>query len=114
MEKQNCKLAIKLALVDLIYGMNRNTSLKLNLVIIAVQFMMLFISMILQITIKESKVGVSLMNSLWSIAMMFVAIINIKIISHKAMTKAKEQRDMIEILLDKLSEDERENNESHK
>lgn len=114
MEKQKYNLMIKLALVDLIYDMNRNTSLKLNFVIIAIQFIMLFISVILQVVIKELKVGISLMNSLWAIAMMFVVIINVKIISDKAVTKAKKQRDMIEFLLDKLSEDEKKSDESHK
>lgn len=114
MEKQDYKLAIKLALIDLIHGMNRDTTLKLNLVIICIQFIMLFISLILQITISEYKLGASLMNSLWSIAMLFVILINVKIISTKAMKKARERKDMIEVLLDKLTKDESKANENHK
>lgn len=114
MEKQDYKLAIKLALIDLIYGMNRDTTFKLNSVIICIQFVMLFISLILQIAISECKLGASLMNSLWSIAMLFVILINVKIISAKAMKKAREQKDMIEVLLDELTKDESETNESHK
>lgn len=114
MKKQDCKLAIKLALIDLIHNMNRDTILKLNLVIICVQFIMLFISLILQVVMSEHKLGASLMNSLWSTAMVFVIIINVRIVSAKAMRKAREQKDMIEVLLDELTKDESEANESHK
>ena len=82
MNKQNTKLAIKLALIDLIHNMNRDTTFKLNLIIICVQFTMLFISLILQIVIPERKLGASIMNSIWSTAMLFLVIINIKIISY--------------------------------
>ena len=47
MDKQDTKLAIKLALIDLIYNMNRDTTLKLNFVIIGTKFIMLFIRLIL-------------------------------------------------------------------
>lgn len=114
MDKQDTKLAIKLALIDLIYNMNRDTTLKLNLIIICVQFIMLFISLILQVAIPERKLGASIMNSIWSTAMLFVVIINIKIVSAKAMKKAREQKDMIEVLLDKLTEDENIPDESNK
>lgn len=114
MEKQDYKLAIKLALIDLIHNMNRDTSLKLNFVIIGTQFIMLFISLILQVVMSEHKLGASIMNSLWSTAMLFVVIINIKIISAKAMKKAREQKDMIEVLLDELTKDGSETDESHK
>ena len=114
MEKQDYKLAIKLALIDLIHNMNRDTTLKLNFVIIGTQFIMLFISLILQVVMSEHKLGASIMNSLWSTAMLFVVIINIKIISAKAMKKAREQKDMIEVLLDELTKDGSETDESHK
>lgn len=114
MDKQNTKLAIKLALIDLIHDMNRDTTLKLNLVIICVQFIMLFISLILQVVMSEHKLGASLMNSLWSTAMVFVIIINVRIVSAKAMKKAREQKDMIEAFLDKLTEDDCKTNESDK
>ena len=114
MDKQNTKLAIKLALIDLIHNMNRDTTLKLNLIIICVQFTMLFISLILQVAIPERKLGASIMNSIWSTAMLFLVIINIKIVSAKAMEKAREQKDMIEVLLDKLTEDENITDESNK
>ena len=55
MDKQNTKLAIKIALIDLIHNMNRDTTLKLNLIIICTQFIMLFISLILQVAIPEYK-----------------------------------------------------------
>ena len=109
MDKQNTKLAIKLALIDLIHNMNRDTTLKLNLIIICVQFTMLFISLILQVAIPERKLGESIMNSIWSTAMLFVVIINIKIVSAKAMEKAREQKDMIEVLLDRLTEEDNTN-----
>lgn len=115
MEKQDYKLAIKLALIDLIHNMNRDTTLKLNVVIICVQLVMLIVSLILQVTMLKYKlVGASLMNSFWSTAMLFVILINVKIISAKAMKKAKEQKDVIEALLDGLTEDGSETNESHK
>ena len=114
MDKQNTKLAIKLALIDLIYNMNRDTTLKLNLIIICVQFMMLFVSLILQVVMPERKLGASIMNSIWSTAMLFLVIINIKIVSAKAMKRAREQKDMIEVLLDKLTEDENITDESDK
>ena len=114
MDKQNTKLAIKLALIDLIYNMNRDTTLKLNLIIICVQVMMLFVSLILQVVIPERKLGASIMNSIWSTAMLFLVIINIKIVSAKAMKRAREQKDMIEVLLDKLTEDESTTDESDK
>ena len=114
MDKQDTKLAIKLALIDLIYNMNRDTTLRLSLSIICVQFIMLFISLILQVAIPERKLGASIMNSIWSTAMLFVVIINIKIVSAKAMKKAREQKDMIEVLLDKLTEDENTTDESDK
>ena len=46
--------------------------------------------------------------------MLFLVIINIKIVSAKAMKKAREQKDMIEVLLDKLTEDENTTDESDK
>ena len=114
MDKQNTKLAIKLALIDLIHNMNRDTTFKLNLIIICVQFTMLFISLILQVVIPEHKLGASIMNSIWSTAMLFLVIINIKIVSAKAMKRAREQKDMIEAFLDKLTEDDCKTNESDK
>ena len=114
MDKQNTKLAIKLALIDLIHNMNRDTTIKLNLIIICVQFTMLFIGLILQVAIPERKLGASIMNSLWSTAMLFLVIINIKIVSTKAMKRAREQKDMIEVLLDKLAEDKNITDESDK
>ena len=109
MDKQNTKLAIKLALIDLIHNMNRDTTLKLNLIIICMQFTMLFISLILQAAIPERELGASIMNSIWSTAMLFLVIINIKIVSAKAMEKAREQKDMIEVLLDRLTEEDNAN-----
>lgn len=109
MDKQNTKLAIKIALIDLIHNMNRDTTLKLNLIIICTQFVMLFISLILQVAIPEYKSGASIMNSIWSTAMLFLIIINIKIVSAKAMEKAREQKDMIEVLLDRLTEEDNTN-----
>lgn len=114
MDKQDTKLAIKLALIDLIHNMNRDTTLKLNLIIICVQFTMLFISLILQVVTPERKLGASIMNSIWSTAMLFLVIINIKIVSAKAMKRAREQKDMIEVLLDKLAEDDCKTDESDK
>lgn len=109
MDKQNTKLAIKIALIDLIHNMNRNTTLKLNLIIICTQFTMLFISLILQVAIPERELGASIMNSIWSTAMLFLVIINIKIVSTKAMKKAREQKDMIEVLLDRLTKEDNTN-----
>lgn len=109
MDKQNTKLAIKIALIDLIHNMNRDTTLKLNLIIICTQFTMLFISLILQVAIPERELGASIMNSIWSTAMLFLVIINIKIVSAKAMEKAREQKDMIEVLLDRLTEEDNTN-----
>ena len=109
MDKQNTKLAIKLALIDLIHNMNRDTTLKLNLIIICMQFTMLFISLILQVAIPERELGASIMNSIWSTAMLFLVIINIKIVSAKAMEKAREQKDMIEVLLNRLTEEDNTN-----
>ena len=109
MDKQNTKLVIKIALIDLIHNMNRDTTLKLNLIIICAQFIMLFISLILQVAIPEYKLGASIMNSVWSTAMLFLVIINIKIVSAKAMEKAREQKDMIEVLLDRLTEEDNTN-----
>ena len=114
MDKQDTKLAIKLAMIDLIHNMNRDTTLKLNLIIICVQFTMLFISLILQTVIPERKLGASIMNSIWSTAMLFLVIINIKIVSAKAMKRAREQKDMIEVLLNKLTEDDCKTDESDK
>lgn len=109
MDKQNTKLAIKIALIDLIHNMNRDTTLKLNLIIICTQFTMLFISLILQVAIPERELGASIINSIWSTAMLFLVIINIKIVSAKAMEKAREQKDMIEVLLDRLTEEDNTN-----
>lgn len=109
MDKQNTKLAIKIALIDLIHNTNRDTTLKLNLIIICTQFTMLFISLILQVAIPEYKLGASITNSIWSTAMLFLVIINIKIVSAKAMEKAREQKDMIEVLLDRLTEEDNTN-----
>ena len=79
-----------------------------------VQFTMLSISLILQVVTPERKLGASIMNSIWSTAMLFLVIINIKIVSAKAMKRAREQKDMIEVLLDKLTEDESTTDESDK
>ena len=114
MDKQNTKLVIKLALIDLIYNMNRNTTLKTNLIVVGIQFIMLSISLILQVIVPEYKLGASVMNSMWSTVMLFLVIINIKIVSAKAMEKAREQKDMIEVLLDKLTEDDHNTDKSDK
>lgn len=106
MDKQNTKLVIKLALIDLIHNMNRNTTLKINLIVVGIQFIMLSISLILQVAVPEYKLGATIMNSIWSTSMLFLVVINIKIVSAKAMKRAREQKDMIEVLLDKLTEDD--------
>ena len=114
MDKQNTKLVIKLALIDLIHNMNRNITLKINLIVVCIQFIMLSISLILQVAVPEYKLGASIMNSIWSVSMLFLVIINIKIVSAKAMKRAREQKDMIEVLLDKLTEDDYNTDKSDK
>ena len=63
---------------------------------------------------SDHKLGDSIMNFFWSTDMVFVVIINIKIVSAKAMKKAREQKDMIEVLLDKLTEDDCKTDENDK
>ena len=113
MEKSNYKLAIKLALINLRYDMHKNTIHKMNFTIICAEFIMLVVSMILQITIKEFREGIAIMNSLWALASAVLVFINTEILSSKAMKVAKEQGDFIETLLDELSKDGSEDYENH-
>lgn len=104
MEEMNIKLAIKLAIINLRYDMNKNTIHKMNLVMVCIQFIMLFVGMILQITMRERASGIAIMNALWSLVIVILVVINGEVISPKAMKRAKEQADAIETLLDKLSD----------
>lgn len=113
MEKLNYKLAIKLTLIDLRYDMLKNTISRMNLTIICAQLTMLVVSIILQITMKDFKEGIAIMNSIWSLAMVGLVFINTEILSSKAMKAAKEQCDIIETLLDELSKDGSEGCENH-
>ena len=114
MEKLNYKLAIKLALINLRYDMQKNTIHKMNFTIICAQFIMLVVSTILQITMKEFRGAIAIMNSLWVLASAVLVVINTEILSSKAMKVAKEQGDFIETLLDELSKDGSEDYENYK
>ena len=113
MEKSNYKLAIKLALINLRYDMHKNTIHKMNFAIICAEFIMFIVGMILQITMKEFREGIAIMNAIWTLVVTVLVVINTEILSSKAMKVAKEQGDFIETLLDELSKDGSEDYENH-
>ena len=80
---------------------------------ICAQFIMLIVGMILQITMKEFREGIAIMNAIWTLAVAVLVVINTEILSSKAMKVAKEQGDFIETLLDELSKDGSEDYENH-
>ena len=95
------KMMAKIALMDLVYDMNKNTCHKMNFMIIGTQCIILIISLICQILFEEFRTIISLSGAVGSTILMFLVIINTKI-SDKAIRKANKQREIIEECIDKL------------
>ena len=91
----------KIALVDLIYNMNKNTCHKINFVIIMAQLITLTISIICQFIFNEFRAIISIAGASCSTILLFIVIINTKI-SDKAIRKANKQREITEECIDEL------------
>lgn len=96
------KMMAKMALMDLVYDMNRNTCHKMNFMIIGAQLIILTISLICQALFDEFRVVISLAGAIGSTVLMCLVIINTKV-SDKAIRKAIKQREVIEECIDKIS-----------
>lgn len=98
------KLMAKIALVDLIYDMNKNTCHKINFVIITAQLITFIISIICQFIFNEFRTVISIAGALCSTILLFIVIINTKI-SDKAIKNANKQKNIIEECIDKLEKE---------
>ena len=94
----------KIALVDLIYDMNKNTCHKINFVIIMTQLITFAISIICQFIFNEFRAIISIAGASCSTILLFIVIINTKI-SDKAIRNANEQKNIIEECIDKLEKE---------
>lgn len=98
------KLIARMTLIDLIYGMNKNTCHKINFIIVGIQFLIICGSIISQFIFNNiNSTLISTLGAIASIIMMCLVIINNKI-SNKAVKKAYEQKEIIEKCIDKIIE----------
>ena len=98
------KLMAKIALVDLIYNMNKNTCHKINFVIIMAQLITFVISIICQFIFNEFRAIISIAGASCSTILLFIVMINTKI-SDKAIKNANKQKNIIEECIDKLEKE---------
>ena len=106
-------LPIKLGLIDLVYTMNSDASHKMTFIMIAVQLLSLFVSVILQIIFYEFKAIIAIVGMIISVLLMCLVVINTEI-SSIALKKANEHRKLISDCIDTLVSDSEESNESPK
>ena len=98
----NYKLIAKIAIIDLIYDINKNTCHKMNGIIILTQLIVLATSIICQFLFNEFKLVISVAGTIGSLILMCLVIINIKL-SNKALVTTRKQQNIIEECIDKLS-----------
>lgn len=96
------KFLIKMALIDMVYDMNKNLHHKMNFMIITMQILIFSISMILQ-TFGISTIPISIAGAIGTTVMLCLVFIGNRL-SDKAIKATNIQRNMIHECLDKLSE----------
>lgn len=100
-DKSERKLAISIILIDLIYGMNRDTCHKMNFVIIIAQLMTFLASCISRVIFEEYSLVISITGAITSTIFMCLVLINSKI-SKIALDNARAHREIIEDCIDEL------------
>lgn len=112
-DKAEYRLAIKLALIDLIYGINRDTCHKMNFIIIIAQLITFFASCILQVIFNEYRLVISMAGAIISTVFMCLVLINSKI-SRVALENARAHREVIVSCIDELLGGSEKSDESSK
>ena len=112
-DKSEYRLAIRLALIDLIYAINRDTCHKMNFVIIVAQLITFFASCILQVIFNEYRPVISMAGAIMSIIFMCLVLINSKI-SRVALENARAHREVIDSCIDELLGGSEKSDESSK
>lgn len=100
-DKSECRLTIRLALIDLIYGINRDTCHKMNFIIIIAQLITFFASCMLQVIFSEYRPVISIAGAIMSTVFMCLVLINSKI-SRIALDNARAHREVIDYCIDEL------------
>lgn len=112
-DKSEYRLAIRLALIDLIYGINRDTCHKMNFVIIVAQLITFFASCILQVIFNEYRPVISMAGAIMSTILMCLVLINSKI-SRAALENAHAHKEIINSCIDELLGGSEKSDESSK
>ena len=100
-------LICRTTLIDLVYDMNTNLHHKMNFIILAIQTILLVISVFTQIIFhKTITIRLSSTFAIFSILFLFLIIIG-NILSDKALKKANQQKHIIMKCIDKIEKENR-------
>lgn len=100
-------LICRTTLIDLVYDMNTNLHHKMNFIILAIQTILLVISVFTQIIFhKTVTIRLSSIFAILSILFLFLIIIG-NILSDKALKKANQQKHIIMKCIDKIEKENR-------
>lgn len=100
-------LICRTTLIDLVYDMNTNLHHKMNFIILAIQTILLVISVFTQIIFhKTITIRLSSIFAILSILFLFLIIIG-NILSDKALKKANQQKHIIMKCIDKIEKENR-------
>lgn len=98
-------LICRTTLIDLVYDMNTNLHHKMNFIILAIQTILLVISVFTQIIFhKTITIRLSSIFAILSILFLFLIIIG-NILSDKALKKANQQKHIIMKCIDKIEKE---------
>ena len=98
-------LICRTTLIDLVYDMNTNLHHKMNFIILAIQTILLVISVFTQIIFhKTVTIRLSSIFAILSILFLFLIIIG-NILSDKALKKANQQKHIIMKCIDKIEKE---------
>ena len=98
-------LICRTTLIDLVYDMNTNLHHKMNFIILAIQTILLVISVFTQIIFhKTITIRLSSIFAIFSILFLFLIIIG-NILSDKALKKANQQKHIIMKCIDKIEKE---------
>lgn len=98
-------LICRTTLIDLVYDMNTNLHHKMNFIILAIQTILLVISIFTQIIFhKTVTIRLSSIFAILSILFLFLIIIG-NILSDKALKKANQQKHIIMKCIDKIEKE---------
>lgn len=100
-------LICRITLIDLVYDMNTNLHHKMNFIILAIQTILLVISVFTQI-IFHKTITIRLSSIFAIISILFLSLIIIgNILSDKALKKANQQKHIIMKCIDKIEKENR-------